>query len=325
MPPHYHADFDDDDWPTELWPAMELWQEIRVGFGTIQPHTAEVQRPVLESFARVVGPSTPVSEVKPAHCIRWQAGLIQRRHNRRGPNRPLQESTINRMTSCVRAFFVDAHDLGHIQRNPWRHVPVLPVPESEPRALTDDEVDRILEAANHSGIHAFRNRTIVDLMLWTGLRESEVCRLRADQYDPDRQQLVNVRRSKTRRIEDIFVVGDAEPSLQAWLKHGQRGLVAGPLFPSMKRANNGHMRPDSLASILSKLFAAAGVDGSGHALRHTFLTRLANNGTPIHVVQRAAGHSSLASTQIYVKATDIEVWRAILDLDPDPAADRTEA
>jgi site-specific recombinase XerD len=301
----------DDDWPTLLWPAMERWQEIRLGFGTLIESTAASQLPVLQSFARFVGPEFPVANIKPSHCVRWQASLLARRHNRRGPDRQLQPSTINRMTSCVRAFFRDQHDLGLIQRNPWLRVPYLPEPGSEGKALSDEEVDLLLTAADRSGVHAFRNRTVVLLMLWTGLRVSEVCRLRADQYDPERRVLVGVLRSKTRKVEDVFVVGPAEAQLQAWLRFGRRGRETAALIPSLKATNAGFLRPDTMSGILSALFDEAGVDGTGHALRHTFLTRLANAGAPIHVVMRAAGHASMASSQQYLNATDSEVCEAI--------------
>lgn len=302
----------DDDWPTELWPAIERWQEIRLAFRQIQPITAYGQRPVLEGFAGFVGPDRPTAEVKAAHCVRFQAMLVGSQ-NQRG--KEYEASTVNRMTSCVRAFFRDEHDLGRIPRNPWLRVPVLPVEQSTPRALSDAEVARLLAAADASGPYAFRNRTFVILSLWTGLRESEVVRLRIEQYDPDAQLLRDVRRSKTRKLEDIFIVNDGERQLQDWIRLGRGGQSTGPLFLSNKQnTRGGHLRADSASTMLTKLFRAAGVNGSGHALRHTFLTRLANTGAPIHVVQKAAGHASMASTQQYVQATDLDVFMAISNL-----------
>lgn len=304
----------DDDWPTTLWPAIERWQEIRIGFRQIERITADGQRPVLESFARFVGANRPTAQVRAAHCVRWQAMLVDARNPRGGNYNP---TTINRMTSCVRAFFRDEHDLGRITRNPWLRVPTLNVPEARPRALSPDEVKRLLVAADNSGAYAFRNRTLVVLALRTGLRESEIVRLKIDQYDPDRQQLVAVRRSKTQKLEDVFVVDQAERQLQSWIRFGRGGTNTGPLFRSNKTSSHaGHMRPDTLSRVFGGLFKAAGVEGSGHAFRHTFLTDLANSGAPIHVVQKAAGHASMASTQQYVRGTDADVLQAIQGLEP---------
>lgn len=302
----------DDDWPTELWPAIERWQEIRLAFRQIQPITAYGQRPVLEGFAGFVGPDRPTVEVKAAHCVRFQAMLVGS-HSQRG--REYEPSTVNRMTSCVRAFFRDEHELAHIPRNPWLRVPMLPVEQNSPRALSDAEVARLLAAADESGPYAFRNRTFVILSLWTGLRESEVVRLKIEQYDPDAQLLREVRRSKTRKLQDIFVLNEAERQLQDWIRLGRGGASSGPLFLSNKRnTQGGHLQAGSASSMLTKLFRAAGVNGSGHALRHTFLTNLGNTGAPIHVVQKAAGHASMASTQQYVQATDIDVYLAVSNL-----------
>jgi site-specific recombinase XerD len=44
-----------------------------------------------------------------------------------------------------------------------------------------------------------------------------------------------------------------------------------------------------------------------HVLRHSYATRLINAGVPIHDVARALGHSSIATTQVYLHVNDAKL------------------
>ena len=56
---------------------------------------------------------------------------------------------------------------------------------------------------------------------------------------------------------------------------------------------------------LKQARGAAGIDrGTLHSLRHTFISRAANNGTALHLVSKWAGHSNLKTTQKYLHTNE---------------------
>ena len=58
-------------------------------------------------------------------------------------------------------------------------------------------------------------------------------------------------------------------------------------------------------AMLRKYYAKAGIQGATvHTLRHTFCTHHAAAGTNLVVIQRAAGHASLTTTQRYLHLVD---------------------
>ena len=61
-----------------------------------------------------------------------------------------------------------------------------------------------------------------------------------------------------------------------------------------------HLSTDAARLQIMHAFRAHGISGSSHRLRHSFGTRLANSGTPLHVVQTLMRHGALTTTQKYL-------------------------
>ena len=95
---------------------------------------------------------------------------------------------------------------------------------------------------------------------------------------------------------------------------GERRLrfrdTAGPAFITSTQTRQG-ISETSLRRIIRKVRAASGIAFSMHSLRHSFITTLLNNGTPIHVAQHLAGHSKIMTTAGYLALTDGDLRREI--------------
>jgi site-specific recombinase XerD len=64
-----------------------------------------------------------------------------------------------------------------------------------------------------------------------------------------------------------------------------------------------HPRAHTTSTIVSPLSSAlAGIDLHWHDLRHEALSRLADDGVPVHELQLLAGHASITTTQRYMNA-----------------------
>ncbi|MCG8421212.1 MAG: site-specific integrase [Proteobacteria bacterium] len=181
-------------------------------------------------------------------------------------------------------------------------------------SLTREEQRHLLASCPRHG----RNHAIVSLMLGTGLREMEVCAL-------DLADVVtksgNIRSRVVLRIhktspgrqvpQHVFLPHTLQYNLAEFLKwkirHGESVEPASPLFVSVR----GHRRLSTrgLRYILQSLFRALGWSQvKGHSLRHTFCTNLlSHSNNNLALVQRAARHARLSTTQRYVAPSDAEL------------------
>lgn len=88
------------------------------------------------------------------------------------------------------------------------------------------------------------------------------------------------------------------------------GDEVGPAFVTSTKTKQG-ISEMTLRRIVRTIRRASGVAFSMHGLRHSFITTLLNNGTPIHVAQHLAGHAKITTTAGYLALTDEDVRREI--------------
>jgi integrase/recombinase XerD len=81
------------------------------------------------------------------------------------------------------------------------------------------------------------------------------------------------------------------------------------LIQSQKRRQ--HFSSNSLVQLVNRIFKAAGVDTSSHAMRRQFITNLANIAVNPHVIQKLANHSSLNHTMKYIDVRDHQLAAAV--------------
>jgi integrase/recombinase XerD len=186
-------------------------------------------------------------------------------------------------------------------------------PRSLPKAITVDQVERLLSAAgpdpaNEDDVAAdpvrVRDRAMLELLYATGARISELINLDLDDLvDPTLVRLFG-KGSKER----IVPVGAyAQRALQAYLVRTRPGLVSqGKGTPALfLNQRGGRLSRQSAWAIISEAARLAELPGeiSPHTLRHSFATHLLEGGADVRVVQELLGHSSVATTQIYTLVT----------------------
>jgi site-specific recombinase XerD len=214
--------------------------------------------------------------------------------------RGYQASTRERKSYAIKSFFRFLHHHGMIANNvASRLIPPRPK-KPEPRFLSEDEYHRLLRACSHSP----RDAAIVEVLLQTGIRLSELARLtiydveipKRINREPDNTGTVRVRR-KGGKVDTIPLNYKACQALAAWLKvrpeldHSTL-LVTKFNTPMSKRA---------IQYTVSKYLHAADIkNASVHTLRHTFGTHHALRGTDLKTIQETLGHADLSTTAIYV-------------------------
>lgn len=203
--------------------------------------------------------------------------------------------------ATVNAALAGVDDLyRYLTLGPARRVARQRLPQAGPRALEADELRRLLRSIEARA--NARDRAAISLMLFAGLRVSEVAALdRSDLSITARTGKVTVRSGKGGYSRQVPLPSEARSALSAWLT--ARGAAPGPLFPG---AAGGPVTVRSLHRAVTAAAADAGVACSPHALRHTFVTRLVRQGADLPLVADLAGHRRLETTRRYALPTDAD-------------------
>ena len=183
-----------------------------------------------------------------------------------------------------------------------------------PSYLNRDEIKKMIEfwnvpALEKTGEDAkvrarhskpeIRDRAILELFYGTGLRVSELAKMRLQDVNLESKFIRCVGKGKKERI--LPIGKQAVTALNDYLSRSraaEKGLVSGVLFLS----NRGlPIKRETLWHIVKKYAKRAGITKkvSPHTLRHSFATHLLEGGADLRVVQELLGHSDISTTQIY--------------------------
>jgi integrase/recombinase XerD len=206
-----------------------------------------------------------------------------------------------RMLSSQRAYYRIKKRNNDIAEDPTRLLEMPHLPRSIPKALSESQIEAILQCDHGSEPSQLAMRCMVELMYACGLRVSELVELPTAAVNT-RQGLLRVmgKGAKERLVpmgeEALFWLEQYLASVRPlWVgKHAVATLFVGPNGLPMSR--------QSFWLALKKRAVLAGVDSSvvsPHVLRHSFATHLLNHGADLRALQMLLGHSSLSSTQIY--------------------------
>lgn len=175
-------------------------------------------------------------------------------------------------------------------------------PDREPRPVSDVGVMRLLQTSMHH-----RTRVMILLAVLAGLRVSEIAAVRGEHVDVTVPSVwVDGKNRKARTIPLHPLLIDAAKTMP----------THGIWFPGNSMRPGEAILGKSVSHVISLAMRRADVAGTPHKLRHWFGTTLLDDGTDIRTVQELLRHSSLTTTQVYLKVPDQRRHDAINRLDP---------
>lgn len=199
---------------------------------------------------------------------------------------------------------------GHSTADPASDVHPPMAGKRLPKAISVDEVTRILEAAGSDTPTGLRDRALLEFLYSTGARISEAVGLDVDDVSSpagqDGPAIVRLfgKGSKERLVPLGSYAADA---IDAYLVRGRPVMAAkGKGTPALfLNARGGQISRQSAWTILKSAAEKAriGKDVSPHTLRHSFATHLLEGGADVRVVQELLGHASVTTTQVYTLVT----------------------
>jgi site-specific recombinase XerD len=213
--------------------------------------------------------------------------------------RRLKGSSRRRKVATLRSFFGYLYWSGIIKADPTQRL-IPPAREhSQPRVLTEGEYQRLQLASAHD----VRDSAVIELLLQTGMRLSEVAALKLPELDmPARISrdgppgAVHIH-GKGRKERTVTLNWKVMKALHSWLLI--RPLVGRDhvFVTKFKRP----LGPRGIQHLVAKYLDEAGIQGAHiHTLRHTFGTHMARKGTHLDIIKKAMGHESLETTSIYI-------------------------
>ena len=277
---------------------VDRWLATRVARGDLSPRSAQCVRSRLRTFLNICD-DLPASSLDRGQLVAWQQttgtySAAERAHK----------------VSAVRQFCRWLVDEGILKNDPSAVLVKVRQPKRVPRALSADAARAVLAAARTP-----RDRAIVGLMLYCGLRAVEIARLDLADWDPTARTMFLRGKSSNERI--VPVPTECVALLEQCL--ADRGMGAGPFIVgrSPRSPKDGRVTAGWVSTHVSRLMTSAGVhrvgDGrSGHALRHTALSDVYEASKDLRLVQRMAGHASLSSTEVYLRVGDLDRLRVAM-------------
>lgn len=191
---------------------------------------------------------------------------------------------------------------------------------SLPKALSQDEMRRLLAAPTGDEPVALRDRAMLEVLYAAGLRITELVSLDIDDVDlTDRTVRCTGKGGKDR----IVPVGrPARAAVEAWLVRGRPAM--GPTDPALfTNRRGGRLTRQGGWKIIKKHAHSAGLAAqvSPHTLRHSFATHFLDGGGDVRVVQELLGHASVNTTQIYTLVSRARLRAVYEQAHPRAAAD----
>lgn len=213
---------------------------------------------------------------------------------------PPASTSVARLQSSVRGWHRFLAREGIESDDPSGRLRPPKAPRRLPKALTIDQVERLLAAPSADEPLGIRDRALLELLYATGARVSEAIDLDVD--DLAHGDVLRLRGKGSK--ERIVPVGSyARTAVDAYLTRVRPGLAAKGRASSrlFLGARGAPLSRQSAWLVIREAAERAQITVavSPHTLRHSFATHLLQGGADVRVVQELLGHSSVATTQIY--------------------------
>ena len=222
-------------------------------------------------------------------------------------NKGYRDTTTARKVAALKSFFGFLTESGTVTEDPTQSLSSPRVGRSLPKALSQDEVVRLLDMASRSGSNeGRRDAAILELLYATGLRVGELVSLNLQNVDLNDSYIRCWGKGSKERI--VYMYPKALAEIKSYLHKSRPGLLGTQKSQTALFINHRGQRLtrqwvwNIMKSYGEKAHLSQRI--TPHTLRHSFATHLLQNGASLRHVQELLGHSSISTTQVYTHLTD---------------------
>ena len=212
------------------------------------------------------------------------------------------KTTVARKIASIKAFYNFLYQEELIEYNPIDNISAPKQNKSLPHFLYEDEVENILRGIKIETPAGYRNRVIFELLWVSGMRISELSNLNYENLNLEQNEIKVFGKGAKERI--VLIPDKTKESLLNYIQNvadlicKTQKKPTDPLFINYNgfRLQNQSIRK-ALKNCIQEIHFTKYV--TPHVFRHSFATRMLENGADLRIVQELLGHSSIKNTQIY--------------------------
>ncbi|MBL1260286.1 MAG: site-specific tyrosine recombinase XerD [Thiotrichaceae bacterium] len=264
-----------------------LWMERGLSKNTLAAYRSDLQKlavwlPNCERMLINVGRRDLLAYL--AHCVA----------------RGMHARSSARILSSMRRLYQYLVREGLLSEDPSAQIESPKLGRPLPKTLTEDEVERLLNAPDVATPLGLRDRAMLEVLYATGLRVSELVELETARVGLSQGVVRVIGKGSKERLVPL-----GEEALE-WIEQYQaearpdllKGKISGALFVTRR---GGAMTRQAFWYLIKRHARDVGINKplSPHVMRHAFASHLLNHGADLRVLQMLLGHSDLSTTQIY--------------------------
>src|SRR5689334_23113866 len=244
--------------------------------------------------------SLDIDQVERIHIVKYFQAL-------RGAG--ISARSVARALAAIRGLFRFLVAERHLKKDPTENLENPKLWSTLPKSLQPEEVEALLAAPDRTTADGLRDAAMLELLYATGLRVSELIKVRIDEVVMDAGFLRTMGKGSKERI-----VPFGDTARDAILEFIEKGRAAFNKYndPHLFLTVRGRaMTRQSFWMKVSKYARQAGIKShiSPHVLRHSFATHLLENGADLRSVQMMLGHADISTTQIYTHVSRARLQR----------------
>lgn len=204
--------------------------------------------------------------------------------------------SISRKINSIKSFFRFLVSKGEVNTNPATDVQHPKYQTTPPRVLSKIEYRALRDACRGDE----RMYAIIEILLQTGMRISELANLKLEDVDLERN-IIDIRAQKTRGERKLPLNAAAKESLLNYLEVRPRAREKTVFLTKTCRP----FLVRNIRTAIDRYFRLAGIKNSKvNDLRHTFIVEQLKAGTPLVYVSQLVGHKRITTTEKYLKLID---------------------
>lgn len=242
--------------------------------------------------------------------LRHLMAFLQHERERRletGPKdsaRKLSGESVYLEIAALRSFYKYAENEKLLPQNVAENLSLPRRWQRLPKALTNEEITKILAPENPATPESLCDSAILELAYASGLRLSELKNLRLEQLHLDAGFINVIGKGNKERV--VPVGKKAVESIHRYLDTARPKLVTPKSPANVFLTRRG--TPFAAVTLwlhIKKRVRRAGIGRNitPHMLRHSFATHLLEHGADLRIIQELLGHANISTTEIYTHVT----------------------
>ena len=283
---------------TDIIEQYAAWLDLDKG---LSKHTVDAYRSDLMQFSKYLRKESinSWSDVQSIDFDAWLKQLALKGLSRHSQSR--KYTSVKTFSKYLLNESITNHDFSELSYRPK-------LDNKLPETLSQDEVDRLLNAARIDSAYGLRDYCIMELMYSGGLRVSELCHLKVQHINIE-SSIVRIfgKRSKERMIP----LGDiVKHALEDYIVRSRPAFLSARTDDSLFIGRLGApLSRKTIWYLIKKYSDKALIKKSikPHSLRHSFATHLLDGGADLRSIQELLGHADITTTQIYTSVQEARI------------------